>query len=197
MQRKYRENPVHKAADFLARNHALGGGDRPVIDDELGYEGDGDKFSEADVVEGHLGAFLGGGYGTTGHKPANKKGHYFWGAFRASEHAAAGNLRWLRERIDAHVTFWKMAPVALEASPFASAGPQARAMAWDGREYVLGTSGPQADLRVRLPQGRWEVRRFDALAMKEEVLSPAAVGEFAFDAPDSRAVLFHFKKAGE
>ncbi len=40
----------------------------PVISDELSYQGAGDKHSEGDTIESHLGAFLGGGYGSTGEK---------------------------------------------------------------------------------------------------------------------------------
>jgi len=185
-----------RSADAIAKSHAIGGGDRPVINDELGYEGKGDRFSRDDVVEGHLGAFLGGGYGTTGHKPASKKGHYFWGGFKPGEHTAAGHLAWLRKRIDSRVTFWKMAPInAKDLVP--DAGKDCRAMARPGHEYVLGTSKAQEGLAADLPPGTWEVRRFDVIAMKEEVLSREARGRFAFAAPASRAVLFHFKKVGE
>ena len=107
IQEKIKKLPV--AADWVSRNHAIGG-NVPVIDDELAYEGAGDGWSEADVIESHLGAFLGGGYGTTGHKPGNKQGHYFWGNFKPSEHTAADNLAWLRQVIDENVTFWRMTP---------------------------------------------------------------------------------------
>src|SRR5262249_51737263 len=81
---------------------------KPTIDDELSYEGDGDKHSEQDTIESHLGAFLGGGYGSTGLKTANKIGHYFWGAFDPNEHTSADNLKFLRETIDQNITFWQM-----------------------------------------------------------------------------------------
>ena len=183
-----------RSADAIAKSHTLGGGDRPVINDELGYEGKGDKFTRDDVIEGHLGAFLGGGYGTTGHKPASKKGHYFWGGFKPGEHTAARHLAWLRKQIDSRITFWKMAPIDA-ADVFSGAGKNGRAMAWPRNEYVLGTSERQKGLAANLPPGTWEVRRFDVIAMKEEVLARDARGRFSFDAPASRAVLFHFKKA--
>ena len=113
IQKKIKKLPI--AADWVSRNHAIGG-HVPVIDDELAYEGAGDGWSEADVIEAHLGAFLGGGYGTTGHKPAGKKGHYFFGNFNAAEHKAADNLLWLRQAINQNITFWKMAPVS-DAAP--------------------------------------------------------------------------------
>jgi hypothetical protein len=183
-----------ESADAIARSHALGGGNKPVINDELGYQGDGDGFSRDDVIEGHLGAFLGGGYGTTSFKPAAKKGQYFWGRFNAAEHSAAPHLGWLRTVIDKNITFWKMAPVAPRESIFANAGPGARAMAWPGQEFVLGTSEAQAGVVANLPAGFWQIKRFDAIAMEEKTLADDAAGTFTFDAPASRAVLFHFKR---
>jgi len=197
IQQKLKKLP--EAADWVARNHLIGG-HRPVIDDELAYEGAGDGWSEEDVIEAHLGAFLGGGYGTTGHKPANKKGHYFWGSFKASEHLAADNLGWLRKVIDENVTFWRMAPADDPDAGddvigiFSNVPPEGRAMAWPGHEYVLGTNRASRRVSVALPEGQWQVTRHDALGKQTEILSPAASGTFTFEVPGSRAVLFHFKK---
>jgi hypothetical protein len=191
---------MHTAADFVSRNFLVGGSNKPVIDDELAYEGKGDGWSEADVIEAHVGAFLGGGYGTTGHKPASKKGHYFHGNFKASEHKSADNLLWLRRVIEENVTFWKMAPVG-DPEPgdgvvgiFTNLHPEFRAMAWPNHEYVLGTNRTRARIQARLPNGKWQVKRFDIIAKKQKLLSSDATGSFTFDAPASRAVLFHFKK---
>jgi hypothetical protein len=35
---------------------------------------------------------------------------------------------------------------------------------------------------------------YDLMAMTEKTLTTSATGDYVFDAPDSRAVLFHFKK---
>ena len=180
------------SADFIARNVARGG-NCPVVNDELGYEGRGDRFSRDDVIEGHLGAFLGGGYGTTGWKPASKKGHYFWGAFKPAEHTAAAHLAWLRKAIDEHVTFWKMQPVK-PAALFEGLDEAARAMAWRDREIVLGTNARRKGIVAKLPPGAWRIQRFDALAMKRDLLAEAATGRFPFDVPASRAVLIHLKR---
>ncbi len=182
------------AAENMKANHPRAGGDKPGINDELGYQGAGDGFSEGDIIEGHLGAFLGGGYGSTGEKYGNKLGQYFWGDFNASAHSAADNLLWLRQRIDANVAFWKMQP----ASPgiFGNTDGGFRAMEWAGNEYVLGTDAARAGVTASLPSGTWQVRRFDVIAKAETTLSTAASGTYAFDAPSSRAVLFHFKKTG-
>lgn len=197
IQEKIKKLPT--AADWVSRNHPLGG-HVPVIDDELAYEGAGDGWSEEDVIESHLGAFLGGGYGTTGHKPGNKQGHYFWGNFKASEHLAADNLGWLRRIIDENITFWRMAP-ANDPDPsdsmislFSSVHPDSRVLEWPGQEYVLGTNRSSRLCRVDLPAGRWQVTRHDAIRMQSEVLSTNASGGFTFEVPGSRAVLFHFKK---
>jgi hypothetical protein len=190
---------LHIAADFVAGNYWVGGADKPVIDDELAYEGKGDGWNEADVIEAHLGAFLGGGYGTTGHKPAGKKGHYFHGNFKASEHKSADNLLWLRRIIDENITFWKMAPVRDSDKKdnrigiFESTHPDFRAMAWPKNEYVLGTNRRHKNIRAKLPDGKWEIGLYDIIRKTDELLSSDAAGTFTFDAPESRAVLFHFK----
>jgi len=185
------------SADAIMKNHRLGGADRPVVNDELGYEGAGDRFTRDDVIAGHLGAFLGGGYGTTGSKPANKKGHYFWGAFDPAEHTAAKHLAWLRRIIDTHIAFWKMAPVAPREAGFSGVPAGARAMAWPGHEIVLGTGEAAKGMEVRLPAGAWHIQRFDAIAMQTTILEKRATGTVALAAPASRAVLFHLKKIEE
>jgi hypothetical protein len=163
---------------------------RPTCNDELSYQGEGDKHTEEDTIASHLGTFLGGGYGTTGHKPANKEGHYFSGRFDPAEHTAADNLLWLRQAIDAGISFWKMAP---DASAFPGLDPAFRAMAWPGREMVLGTDKAGA-VTAELPPGSWSVTRHDVVRKESQVLSSDASGRFAFEAPPSRAVLFHFKR---
>ena len=200
IQKKIKKLPT--AADWVSRNHAIGG-NVPVIDDELAYEGAGDGWSEADVIEAHLGAFLGGGYGTTGHKPASKQGHYFWGRFRAVEHKAADNLLWLRRIIDENIAFWRMTPVN-DPDPadatigiFANVHPDFRALAWEGKEYVLGTNQARAKIKAALPAGTWQVTRYDVLSKQKTNIGTNAAGTFLFDAPHRRAVLFHFKRVQE
>ncbi len=197
IQEKIKKLPI--AADWVSRNHALG--ERvPVIDDELAYEGAGDGWSEADVIESHLGAFLGAGYGTTGHKPGNKQGHYFWGNFRPAEHRAADNLAWLRQIIDENITFWRMVPAhapgtdGSTTSIFTNVRPGYRAMEWPGREYVLGTNQAQRGIRADLPEGHWRITAYDAIGKQQTLVSHEASGPFTFDAPDSRATLFHFQQ---
>ena len=115
---QYKLEDLSKSVDAIDNNNFPGGNKKPVIDDELAYEGEGDGWNDEDIIESHLGAFLGGGYGTTGYKPGNKKGHYFWGNFKASEHTSADNLLWLRQKIDSNITFWNHKPVALANSIF-------------------------------------------------------------------------------
>ena len=191
IQKKIRQ--LAPAADAIAAAWKDDGQPRtkPTIDDELSYQGAGDKHSEGDTIESHLGAFLGGGYGTTGCKPANKLGQYFWGKFDPAEHTSADNLKFLRQVIDAHITFWKMAP---DMSLFAHLNPRFRGMAWPGHEYVLGTDASAKGIMAHLPAGRWTVTRYDLMAKKTKTVATGAAGEFTFDAPTSRAVLFRFKK---
>jgi hypothetical protein len=166
---------------------------KPTSNDELSYQGEGDKHSEGDTIESHLGAFLGGGYGTTGFKPGNKLGHYFYGGFNPTEHTAADNLKWLREVINTNISFWQMAP---DLSIFGNLDPGFRGMAWPGNQYVLGTNKAHSGITARLPTGKWTVTQYDVINLKTTVLATSATENFTFNSPDSRAVLFHFKHAG-
>lgn len=192
VQKKIRQ--IAPAADVIQEAWGVGLGrprNKPTIDDELSYQGAGDKHNAGDTIEAHLGAFLGGGYGTTGYKSANKLGQYFYGGFNAAEHTAADSLGWLRETIDTKITFWKMAP---GAEIFQNLDAGARALGWPGREYVLGTNRARAGIVATLPEGQWTVTEFDLIARQSRKLSDAASGRFVFGAPASRAVLFHFKR---
>lgn len=164
---------------------------KPTVNDELSYQGAGDHHNEGDTIEAMLGAFLGGGYGTTGSKPASKRGQYFRGRFNPEIHSAADNLQWFRQLVDARITFWKMAP---DTSIFSNLPAGARGMAWPGHEYVLGTNKAGAHLVAHLPTGAWTVARYDLITKQETILSRQASGEFVFDAPASRAMLFHFTR---
>lgn len=191
---------LHAAADVIWRNYWIG--DRkPVIDDELAYQGDGDGWSESDVIEAMLGAFMGGGYGSTGFKhPKTKQGHYFAGAFSAEEHTAADNLKWMRDVIEHDITFWRMEPVhysytgGIMSSIFRNLNDTFRVMHWPGHEYVLATNAVQNGVRAHLPRGTWRIVMYDVIAQKKTQLSENASGRFEFNTPDSRAVIFHIKK---
>lgn len=174
-ENKNRGNPLHK----------------PTINDELSYQGKGDKHSKHDTIESHLGAFLGGGYASTGEKPGNKLGQYFRGKFDPKEHSAAEHLKWLRECIDQNVTFWNMKP---DLEIFSNLDDDFRGMAWPNHEYVLGTNHEKTGLIASLPEGEWIVTQFDVIDKTKSILSTNAGGRFEFNSPDSRAVLFLFKK---
>jgi len=186
---------IAQAAGFIEEvwTNKEGGSPRlkPTVNDELSYQGAGDKHTEEDSIEAHLGAFLGGGYGTAGYKSGNKLGHYFWGAFDPKEHSAAPSLKWLRETIDANVTFWEMAP---DLSIFSNLDPGFRGMAWAGNEYVLGTNAAREGVAANLPEGRWTVKQYDVIARTAATLSTNASGKFTFSTPASRAVLFVFNR---
>src|SRR5262249_46506484 len=140
--------PAADVMQLVWKNEAgKGPRQRPTVNDELSYQGAGDKHSRDDTIEAHLGAFLGGGYGTTGYKSGQKMGQYFWGKLDAAEHTAVDHLRWLRDVIDQHISFWKMAP---DTSIFPTLDPDFRAMAWLGREYVLGTDKARQGLVAEL-----------------------------------------------
>lgn len=193
IQKKIRNLPDAADAIQVTWRNPKGKGPRnkPTINDELSYEGKGDKHTEGDTIESHLGAFLGGGYGTTGEKPGSKLGQYFRGRFNPNEHKAADNLKFMREVIDANIKFWKMAP---DLSIFSNLDADFRGMAWAGREYVLGTNKARKKIVAKLPAGTWEVRRFDVFSRKQTTIGKKVSGRFTFDSPNSRAVLFHFKR---
>lgn len=193
---------LYTATDILEKNYWIGR-NKPVINDELAYEGEGDGWSEEDVVESHLGAFLGGGYGSTGFKSGNKEGQYFAGNFNPADHKALDNLLWLRSKIDSNITFWQMSPDFYAStgnnstSIFRNISDRFRAMSWHNNEYVLGTNEAKAGIEVRLPSGTWQITQYDVINKEEKIISTNAVERYKFDAPSSRAVLFHFKKVSK
>jgi hypothetical protein len=195
IQRKIRS--IAPAADALAfvwrGEDGKGPRRKPTVNDELSYEGAGDKHSEADTIAAYLGAFLGGGYGTTGEKYGNKLGQYFWGHFDPAQHTAADNLGWLRQLIDRDITFWKLAPDT-SGEAFPDLDPRFRVMSWKDREYVLGTDAVSAGVVAQLPAGRWTIARHDVLAKQSEVIARDATGKVILEIPPSRAVLFHLKR---
>jgi hypothetical protein len=69
-----------------------------------------------------------------------------------------------------------------------------RGMAWDGREYVLGANTERVGIVANLPPGEWTVDQYDIVDKSLKRLSNNARGKFKFDSPNSRAVLFHFKR---
>jgi len=117
-------------------------------------------------------------------------GQYFKGCFNPAEHTAADNLKYLREIIDSHITFWEMVP---DRSIFSNLHPDFRGLSRPGREYVLGTNKPNKNIIANLPAGTWTVKRCDIIKKRTEIVSETARGSFRFESPDSRAVLFHFK----
>lgn len=162
---------------------------RPTVNDELSYQGEGDRHSEQDTLESHLGAFLGGGYASTGYKPVNKRGAYFWGSLDTNQHTAAEGLRFLRMFLDEFVRFWMLAP---GKGVFGNA--EFPAMEWAGAEYVLGSNRAASGLVANLPPGNWTVRQADLVSRRSVLLSRDASGRFLFDTPDSRAALTHFRR---
>ena len=189
------------AADKIDLNYYKGG-NRPVINDELAYEGEGDGWLEEDVLEAFLGAFLGGGYGSTGHKSGQKLGQYFAGNFDAAEHSVSDNLGWFRHQIDAGTEFWKMQPatifytrkdgIALDI--FRNVDYDFRVLRESGNAYVLGAAGPSQASSPSSPQGSWEVTLYDLVRKTSASLGVSVRGAFTFDLPDSRAVFVLLKR---
>jgi hypothetical protein len=193
IQRKIRS--IGPSADIIRRTCEEGRDgkprNKPTINDELSYQGEGDKHSELDTIAAHVGALLGGGYGTTGWKPGNKLGHYFWGKFDPSQHTAADNLQYLRQVVDQHITFWRMRP---GTEIFSNLDAGSRALEWPNHEYLLGTETERSGIVAKLPAGAWTVTQYDIVNRQSKTLADAAQGQYRFDAPNSRAVLFHFQR---
>jgi hypothetical protein len=194
IQKKQKTIPI--AADTINKVWTNGGKEprnKPTVNDELSYQGAGDKHLEEDTIESHFGAFLGGGYGSTGYKSGNKLGHYFAGNFNPNEHTSADNLLFLRDVIDKNITFWKMTP---DISIFSNSSPNFRGLAWEDNEYILGSNKAHKDIVANLPSGEWTVHQYDIISKESKTLSKNASGKFTFSTPQSRAVLFHFQKNG-
>lgn len=188
---------LDKSADKIIWNYHLGGSNQPVVNDELAYQGKGDGWSEHNVIEAFTGAFMGGGYASTGYKPTNKGGHYFSGNFTPEEHTASDNLRWLREIIEKNISFWKMAPVEIINTNFITKGrheSKIRIMEYPGYEYLVACSSSDESLTAQLPQGRWNVKSYDAITKTEKTIAKNISGNFQFKFNGSRALMFHFKR---
>ena len=193
--------PLH-LADLAACADAMlqdwnDGGRKPGINDENGY--DPGESSEAEVLEGILGSFAGGGYGSTGHKTGSRQGGYFWG-FRSqgwtiAQHPSADNLGWMRARIEQHLAFWRLSPRgAPAASIFANAPGGFRVLAADGAQYVLCSNSAASGIVANLPDGTWSVRRCDVAAKSDVQLAAAAKGAYVFATPASRACMTIFTR---
>jgi hypothetical protein len=196
---------LNRAAEYNQLNHYIGGG-KPVINDELAYEGSGDGWTEEDVTEAMLGAFIGGGYGSTGYKSGNKIGHYLAGNFNAEEHASSDNLTYLREVLDARISFWKMAPDVFTSisykeqfgsgasSIFHNIDPAFCSMQWPGHEYLLATNKKKDKIIIHLPEGEFSISSFDFIGKKEQILALRAKEKITISSPESRAGLILVKR---
>ena len=191
---------LHAAADFAEKNYWRAGGGKPIVNDELAYQGEGDGWNEQDVIEAHLGAFLGASYGSSGFKSGHKLGHYFMGKFDINEHTAADNLAWMVQVINQNITFWKMTPRHYsytrgnQTGIFQNIEDTFRSIEWKNNEYVLGSNKSKSSLIANLPDGHWTITQYDIIAKTTKVISENAQGKFSFEVPDSRAVLTHIKK---
>ena len=188
---------LDKSADKIIWNYGLGGGNHPVVNDELAYQGLGDGWSEKDVIEAFMGAFMGGGYASTGYKPTNKGGHYFSGNFKPEEHSASDNIKWLRKIIDKNISFWDMSPVEITNTGLILRGDddaKIRIMENPGYEYLIACSSSKESYTAHLPQGQWNVKSYDAITKTEKMLAKNISKNFKFNFNGSRAIMIHFKR---
>jgi hypothetical protein len=175
---------------------------KPVINDELAYEGEGDGWSEEDVLVAFLGTFLGGAYGSTGYKTGHKLGHYFAGNFDPAQHRSSDNLLWFRTLIDKRIPFWNMSPhtivytrkSGIKMDIFDGVDYDFRLLKERGSTYVLGASGSHEGISADLPEGDWEIYHYDLIGMSETAMGSSISGTFTFDLPDLRAQMVVFQR---
>lgn len=190
---------MYKCADAIVTDYNAIGGNKPGINDENGY--DPNESSEQDVLEGMVGSFAGGGYGSTGHKTGDKAGGYFWGytsqGWTADNHPSADNLGWMKDIINTNITFWKMKPIKpASGNFFANANANFRALEWTGQQYVLVSDAAQSGISVTLPAGSWSIYQYNIISKSTSTLGTSKTGSFSFSTPSSRACITFFKNVG-
>jgi len=191
---------MYLCADGMMQDYSNNQG-KPTVNDENGYYGE--EASAEDIAEGVLGTFVGGGYGTTGYRTRDMtQGPYYWGFAAAktdiAAHPVVHMLRFLRQTVDQHVSFWEMTPVGRPAASIFSGGDEHfRVLQWAGRQYLLASDKAQAEIVAQLPNGEWEVVQWDVVRQKETVLGKGIRGSYRFATPDSRAAITLFTRADE
>ncbi len=165
---------------------------KPCVNDEIGYQGAAETMERDDVLEAHLGAFLGGGYATSGEKKENKVGQYFFGGFNVREHTVSVNLKFMADYINKKISFWKLAPGGHEI--FNNLPEEFVVLGDRSAEFVIGTNRAVNNLVAHLPVGTWQITAVDLVAMKKKFLGKKIKGDFVFDSSSSRAGMIHFKR---
>ncbi|NDP21026.1 MAG: DUF5060 domain-containing protein [Paludibacter sp.] len=162
----------------------------PSINDENGYEGAGDVYTKEDVIEGVLGSFSGGGFGSTAYKPAKGTGQYYNGNFNATEHSASAYLKWLADAINANIEFWKLQPVVNSSSIFPAASTEFKVLQQTGTQFAIFTDAA-ANITANLPAGTWTLKQINAID-KTITTTNNLSGNYSFSAPNSRACINYF-----
>lgn len=188
---------LHSSFNFMMENQRPGD-PMPLINDEVSYQGAGDGHSELDSLEAIVGAFVGGGYSSTGYKPGQAEGQYVWGEFDAGEHTAADNLLWLRNHIDQHIEFWNMTPAAPADSIFdAPDWAKIGTLEAPGKQYILGTRGRAGTPVAQLPPGEWSIEEWDIVRKRRTILASNHTGDYEVTASQHGAALYVFTRADE
>ncbi|MCA9216039.1 MAG: DUF5060 domain-containing protein [Planctomycetales bacterium] len=153
---------------------------KPLINDEMSYQGAGDGHAREDTVQAFLGTFQGGAYGTTGYKSGLTEGQYVSGNFSVEEHTAAENIKWFREQIDNDIRFWEMASMNIHDSPH-QAAPWANigVLLSDGQLFMT-TWGNTGRVRIDMSEGEWSIEQWDINEMTRTVVESEYTGVFEF-----------------
>lgn len=189
-----KDKTLASGASPVSANYNVTPANMPVFNDETGYEGAGDNYSEADIIEGHLGVFSGGGYPTTGYKAIPKEGQYFQGGFDANAHTACDNLLFIREVIDENMAFWNYEPVGASGSIFSGLASAFRVLQWPGNEYVLFSNAADGSISAALPAGAWTVVQYNCISKTTTTIATNATGNMTFSTPAARGCMTLFKK---
>lgn len=189
-----KDKTLPSAANPITSNYAVTPANMPVFNDETGYEGAGDNYSEADILEGHMGVFAGGGYPCTGYKGVPKEGQYFQGGFNSTEHSACDNLKYMREAINTNMAFWNYEPKSATGSIFTGVSADFKVLQWTNNEYVLFSNAADATVTAALPSGNWSIYQYNCINKTTSTISTNASGSTNFATPASRACMTFFKK---
>ena len=165
----------------------------PIINDELSYQGAGDGHLEQDTIQAFVGAFVGGGYASTGYKSAPRTGQYVSGNFSVEEHSSADNLKWLREQIDQDIRFWEMDPLVIQDTVFEVSSWGVGAALVSDSQYFVATHKNTGRIHIELDGGEWTIEQWDVHAMQRTILESDYVGRFTFH-PESGDNIYFFTR---
>ncbi|MCC6453536.1 MAG: DUF5060 domain-containing protein [Caldilineaceae bacterium] len=201
--------PVHAIVQYGVRNGQFKFGDQwgnysivqnrghemPVVNDEYGYIGETRTITLTQTLHRNAlwGTVIGGGYASAGDGrffndgPQGERGRVL---MTAHWHDAA-EYQDIKHLVDFWTTnqipYWKMAP----HNALIEDGKRVYLLADLGKEYVVYAAAG-GDFTLPLPDGTYNVQRFDPQSGKSTTLPPVTGGSpLSFSLPDSRDWVLH------